>query len=168
MAETQNIILVDGSSYLYRAFHALPALSSPQGQPTGVIYGVVNMLRRLIEDKQPTYFVVVFDPRGKTFRHDLYPEYKANRPPMPEELSAQVAPLFELIKALGYPFLQVDKVEADDVIGTLSHKARAKKMKVLISTGDKDLAQLVCADVALLNTMKNEYLDVEGVVKKMG
>ena len=168
MDKAKKIILVDGSSYLYRAFHAMPSLTGPQEQPTGVIYGVVNMIKRLIEDKKPDYFVVVFDPRGKTFRHDLYSEYKAQRPPMPEELSQQVPLLFELIKALGYPMVQIEKVEADDVIGTLARKAQDEKIEVLISTGDKDLMQLVGEDVTLLNTMKDEYLDPDGVMKKIG
>ncbi len=168
MANREKIILVDGSSYLYRAFHALPSLTGPQGQPTGVLYGVVNMLKRLLSDKKPDYFAVVFDPKGKTFRHELYSEYKAHRPPMPDDLSRQVPPLFELIKALGYPIVQIEGVEGDDVIATLASKAQDKQMEVLISTGDKDLAQLVCDEVTLLNTMKDEYLDAEGVVKKMG
>ena len=168
MKKERQIILVDGSSYLYRAFHALPPLSGPQGQPTAVIYGVTNMLKRLLAGRQPDYFVVVFDPRGKTFRHELYPDYKANRPPMPDDLSQQIPALFELIEALGYPMMQVEKVEADDVIGTLARKARDEDMQVLISTGDKDLAQLVCGGVSLLNTMKDEYLDSEGVIGKLG
>ena len=168
MEDSKKIVLVDGSSYLYRAFHALPRLTGPRGQPTGVLYGVVNMLRRLLTDQQPDYFVVVFDPKGGTFRHELYPQYKANRPPMPEELSRQVPPLFELVRALGYPLLQIAGVEADDVIGTIASRAMSKRMNVLISTGDKDLTQLVCDRVTLVNTMKNEYLDTAGVMKKMG
>lgn len=164
----KNIVLVDGSSYLYRAFHALPPLSGPQGQPTGVIYGVVNMLKKLLADKKPDYFAVVFDAKGKTFRHEIYPEYKANRPPMPEDLSRQIPPLFELIEALGYPMVQIEGVEADDVIGTMALEAKSSRMEVLISTGDKDLTQLVCDGVTLLNTMKDEYLDAGGVVKKIG
>ena len=164
----KKLILVDGSSYLYRAFHALPSLTGPQGQPTGVIYGVVNMLKWLLKNKDFDCFAVVFDPQGKTFRHEIYPEYKANRPPMPDDLGEQVAPLFDLIKALGYMMVQVEKVEADDVIGTIARKAQANQMEILISTGDKDLAQLVCGEITLLNTIKDEYLDPEGVVKKMG
>ena len=164
----KTIVLVDGSSYLYRAFHALPPLSGPQGQPTGVVYGVVNMLKKLLADKQPDYFAVVFDAKGKTFRHQIYPEYKANRPPMPEDLSRQIPPLFELVEALGYPMIQIEGVEADDVIGTMTKEAKSRRMEVLISTGDKDLTQLVGDGVTLLNTMKNEYLDAGGVMKKMG
>ena len=164
----KNLVLVDASSYLYRAFHALPALTGPDGRPTGVLYGVVNMLKKLLADERPDYFVAVFDAPGKTFRHKLYPEYKANRPPMPEELSAQVPWLFELIKALGYPMVQVAEVEADDVIGTLAHRARDEKIQILISTGDKDLAQLVNDGVMLINTLKNERLDAAGVRKKLG
>ena len=164
----KKIILVDGSSYLYRAFHGLPPLTGPRQQPTGVIYGVANMLRSLIESRQPDYFVTVFDPRGKTFRHDIYPEYKANRPPMPDDLSRQVQPLFKLIRALGYPLMQIEKVEADDVIGTLASRVRKKQLEILISTGDKDLTQLVNERVTLINTMKNERLDIAGVIKKMG
>ncbi len=168
MAARKKIILVDGSSYLYRAFHALPQLTGPRGQPTGVLYGVMNMLKRLLAERRPDYFVVVFDPKGKTFRHELYPQYKANRPPMPADLSRQVPALFELVEASGYSLMQVAGVEADDVIGTLARKASGERLEVLISTGDKDLAQLVCEQVTLLNTMKNEQLDAEGVAKKMG
>ena len=164
----KKIILVDGSSYLYRAFHGLPPLTGPQQQPTGVIYGVANMLKSLVKSQRPDYFVAVFDPRGKTFRHDIYPEYKANRPPMPDDLSCQVPPLFRLIEALGYPLMQIEKVEADDVIGTITNQMRDQRLDILISTGDKDLTQLVTERVTLINTMKNEYLDIAGVIKKMG
>ncbi len=164
----KNIVLVDGSSYLFRAYHALPALTNAQGMPTGAIYGVVNMLRKLQKEYNPDYLGVIFDPKGKTFRHDLYPEYKANRSVMPDDLQCQVQPLFELIKALGFPLLIVDGVEADDVIGTLAHHAREKKMNVVISTGDKDMAQLVGDQVTLINTMNQSTLDREGVREKFG
>ena len=168
MGKLKKITLVDGSSYLYRAFHALPPLTGPQEEPTGVLYGVMNMLRRLLVGRKPDYFAVVFDPKGKTFRHELYPQYKANRPPMPEDLSRQVPHLFELIKASGYPLVQVAGFEADDVIGTIASRARDRQVEVLISTGDKDFAQLVRDGVTLINTMKGERLDSAGVVAKMG
>jgi DNA polymerase-1 len=165
---TSPLILVDGSSYLYRAFHALPELTNSQGQQTGAVYGVLNMLRKLVESYEPKYMAVVFDARGKTFRNDLYPDYKANRPPMPEELSSQVEPLLELVHAMGYPLLQVPQVEADDVIGTLALQASAAGWNTVISTGDKDLAQLVNERVSLINTMNNSQLDEQGVVEKFG
>src|SRR5215831_16281679 len=163
-----KLILVDGSSYLYRAFHALPDLRTSRGEPTGAIRGVLMMLRRLVEDGKPDYFAVVFDAPGKTFRDDWYPEYKANRTPMPDPLAAQIAPLHELIRTHGWPLLMVDGVEADDVIGTLARSAEAAGMETLISTGDKDLAQLVTPRVTLMNTMSNEKLDEPGVVAKFG
>jgi DNA polymerase I len=163
-----SIILVDGSSYLYRAFHALPPLTNSKGVPTGAVYGVVNMLKKLMKENPSDYFAVVFDPKGKTFRHDLYSEYKANRPSMPNDLRCQVEPLFTLIRAMGLPLVVVDGVEADDVIGTLARQATLKGMKTLISSGDKDLAQLVNAQVSLVNTMSDTVLDVEGVKKKFG
>ncbi|HET7338459.1 MAG TPA: 5'-3' exonuclease H3TH domain-containing protein, partial [Candidatus Dormibacteraeota bacterium] len=163
-----KLILVDGSSYLYRAFHALPDLRTSRGEPTGAIRGVVAMLRRLVVDGKPDYFAVVFDAPGKTFRDDWYPQYKATRQPMPDPLSAQIAPLHELIRAHGWPLLMVDRVEADDVIGTLVHKAEAEGIESLVSTGDKDLAQLVTPRVTLVNTMSNEKLDEAGVVAKFG
>ena len=162
------LILVDGSSYLYRAFHALPPLTNSQGQPTGAVYGVINMLRKLIDSYQPCYMAVVFDARGKTFRDELYSDYKANRPSMPEELSSQVGPLLELVGALGLPLLQVEGVEADDVIGTLAKQAAESGWQTLISTGDKDMAQLVNDRVTLINTMNNLVLDSDGVVEKFG
>ena len=165
---TPPLILVDGSSYLYRAFHALPELTSSQGQQTGAVYGVLNMLRKLVDSYRPQYMAVVFDARGKTFRDDIYPDYKANRPPMPPELSSQVEPLLELVRAMGYPLLQVPKVEADDVIGTLALQASAAGWHTVISTGDKDLAQLVNDRVSLINTMNNSQLDAQGVVEKFG
>ena len=162
------LVLVDGSSYFYRAFHALPPLSTSQGQPTGAIRGVVNMLRRLLDDYRPEQVAVVFDARGKTFRDDLYDQYKANRPPMPDELAAQVEPLHEMVRALGLPLLQVPGVEADDVIGTLARQASAAGIETVISTGDKDLAQLVDAHVTLINTMTDTTLDPAGVEAKFG
>jgi len=162
------LILVDGSSYLYRAFHALPPLTTSKGQPTGAVYGVVNMLKKLMADYQPQYMAVVFDAKGKNFRHDLYAEYKAHRPPMPDELRAQIEPLHELVTALGLPKLVVEGVEADDVIGTLAMQAAKQGMEVLISTGDKDLAQLVGPHITLINTMNNTLMDSAGVVEKFG
>ena len=169
------IILVDGSSYLYRAYHALPPLMNSAGQPTGAIRGVVSMLRKLIADYQPKEMVVVFDAKGKTFRNDLFPEYKANRPPMPDDLRAQIAPLHELIKIMGLPLLAIEGVEADDVIGTLAAEATQLGHRVVISTGDKDMAQLVSEHVSLVNTMVKAdtpkgytEMDREGVVEKFG
>ena len=149
------LILVDGSSYLYRAFHALPPLSTASGQPTGAVRGVVSLLRKLCQQYPGTPVVVVFDAKGKTFREDLYAEYKANRPPMPEDLRAQVEPLHALVRALGLPLLCVPGVEADDVIGTLAVQAAREGRNVLVSTGDKDLAQLVDVYVTLINTMND-------------
>ena len=160
------LILVDGSSYLFRAFHALPSLTNSKGQPTGAVYGVINMLRKLRDEYQPEHMAVVFDAKGKTFRNDLYPEYKAHRPPMPDELRSQIEPLYELVEALGFPMIIVPGVEADDVIGTYSKQALAKQVDILISTGDKDLAQLVNPHVTLINTMNNVVLDEAGVMKK--
>ena len=147
------LILVDGSSYLYRAFHALPALVSSKGQHTGAIKGVISMLKRLQQDYPGSTVAVVFDAKGKTFRDDIYADYKANRPSMPDDLRSQIAPLHELVQALGMPLLCVDGVEADDVIGTLARQATEKSLSVVVSTGDKDLAQLVNAKVTLDNTM---------------
>ncbi|MCP5143356.1 MAG: DNA polymerase I [Gammaproteobacteria bacterium] len=162
------LVLVDGSSYLYRAFHALPMLQNASKEHTGAVYGVVAMLRRLLDKYQPTTCAVVFDAKGKTFRDDLYPQYKANRPPMPDELRSQIAPLHEIIQAMGLPLLVVDGVEADDVIGTLARQASAQGRAVLISTGDKDLAQLVDQHVTLVNTMDDTMLDEAGVLAKFG
>src|SRR5215813_14485879 len=163
-----SLVLVDGSSYLYRAYHALPDLRTSRGEPTGALRGVVSMLRRIAQDEKPDYFAVVFDAPGKTFRDDWYPEYKANRTPMPDDLARQIAPLHELIRANGWPLLMIDGVEADDVIGTLAHEASAKGIATTISTGDKDLAQLVGPGVKLVNTMSNETLDEAGVLAKFG
>ena len=159
-------VLVDGSSYLFRAFHALPPLTNSKGQPTGAVYGVINMLNKLVEQYGPERIGVVFDAKGKTFRNDMYKEYKANRPPMPDELRSQIAPLYELVEALGYPMIIVPGVEADDVIGTYARQASALKIDTLISTGDKDLAQLVNPHVTLINTMSNQLLDEAGVMAK--
>ena len=164
----KKLVLVDGSSYLFRAFHARlrERLTSPSGLPTQAIYIVVNMLRKLIKDEQPDRIAVVFDAKGKTFRNDIYPEYKANRPPMDEELRDQIEPLHNIIKAMGLPLIIVDGVEADDVIGTMSKQATEQGFQVVISTGDKDMAQLVNPNVSLVNTMSNEAMDEAGVVKK--
>ena len=162
------VILVDGSSYLFRAFHALPPLTNSKGQPTGAVYGVINMLKKLVSEYQPEYMAVVFDAKGKTFRNDLYKEYKANRPPMPDDLRVQIEPLHELVDALGYPKLVIPDVEADDVIGTLARQAEAEGREVLISTGDKDMAQLVSDKITLINTMNNSLLTPETVVEKFG
>jgi DNA polymerase-1 len=162
------LLLVDGSSYLYRAFHALPDLRSPAGEPTGAIYGVLNMLRRLLADYKADFLGCVFDAKGKTFRDEVYPEYKAHRPPMPDDLASQIEPLVDAIRALGWPVLVVDGVEADDVIGTLARAASAAGVRTVVSTGDKDLAQLVDDRVTLINTMSNERLDAAGVEAKFG
>jgi DNA polymerase I len=162
------LLLVDGSSYLYRAFHALPDLRNKAGEPTGALYGVLNMLRRLESDYKADYKAVVFDAKGKTFRDDWYPEYKAHRPPMPEDLVQQIEPIHAAIKAAGWPVLMVDGVEADDVIGTLSMAAAVDGLETLISTGDKDLTQLVGPQVRWYNTMSNELLDEAGVEAKFG
>ena len=161
-------ILVDGSSYLFRAFHGLPPLTNSKGQDTGAIYGVVNMLKSLIKQYNPTHMAVVFDAKGKTFRDDIYKEYKANRPPMPDELRSQIEPLHAIIKAMGLPVIVESGVEADDVIGTLAKHATEKGIDTLISTGDKDMAQLVNEHVTLINTMTNQLMDVEGVNTKFG
>ena len=143
------LVLVDGSSYLYRAFHALPPLTNSAGEPTGAVYGVVNMLHKLMDEYEPEHVAVVFDAKGKTFRDELYAEYKANRPPMPDELKAQVEPLLAIVEAMGLPLLREPGVEADDVIGTLVERARKAGLPALVSTGEKDMAQLVGDDVTL-------------------
>ena len=162
------LVLVDGSSYLYRAFHALPDLRNAAGEPTGAIYGVLNMLRRLVGDYKADFLGCVFDAKGKTFRDEVYPEYKATRAPMPDELAVQIEPLLEAIGAMGWPLLVVDGVEADDVIGALARQAESQGIRTVVSTGDKDLAQLVDPSVTLINTMSNETLDVAGVQAKFG
>jgi DNA polymerase I len=164
----KTLLLVDGSSYLYRAFHAIRDLSNSKGEPTNAIYGVLNMLRRLHKDVPADYSACVFDAKGKTFRDDLYPEYKANRPSMPPELASQIAPLKEAIVAMGWPLLEIEGVEADDVIGTLAREAERAGLRVVISTGDKDITQLVTPQITLVNTMSNETLDVAGVEQKFG
>jgi DNA polymerase I len=164
----KTLLLVDGSSYLYRAFHALPDLRSPDGTPTGAMHGMLNMLRRLRADYPAAYIACVFDAKGKTFRDDLYPEYKAQRAAMPPDLVLQIEPIHHAVKALGWPILMVEGVEADDVIGTLSVQAAAAGMNVVVSTGDKDLAQLVNSQVTLINTMSNETLDEAAVLAKFG
>jgi DNA polymerase-1 len=168
MNPEKTLLLVDGSSYLYRAFHALPELRSPKGEPTGAIYGVLNMLRKLASDYKSGARACVFDAKGKTFRDDEYPEYKANRTPMPDDLASQVKPLCEAVEALGWPVLVVDGVEADDVIATLAEQAKGGGWRTVISTGDKDFAQLVGERVTLVNTMSSETLDIEGVKRKFG
>lgn len=168
MTTERPLLLVDGSSYLYRAFHALPPLSTSSGEPTGALYGVVSMLRKLLHEYQPEYVAVVFDARGKTFRDELFEAYKAHRPAMPEELAVQVEPLHAIIRAMGLPLLQVPQVEADDVIGTLAKQAATHGTEVVISTGDKDMAQLIDEHITLLDTMKNTLMDPEGVKQKFG
>ncbi len=163
-----TLLLVDGSSYLYRAYHALPDLRSPDGFPTGAMHGMVNMLRRLRADYPAAYIACVFDAKGKTFRDEMYPEYKATRASMPEDLGKQIEPIHEAVRHLGWPILMVEGVEADDVIGTLAVQAAAKGMKTIVSTGDKDLAQLVNDKVMLINTMTNDKLDEAGVLAKFG
>ncbi|WP_028116592.1 DNA polymerase I [Ferrimonas senticii] len=162
------LILVDGSSYLYRAFHAPPHLTNSKGEPTGAVYGVVNMLRSLLKQYQPTHIAVVFDAKGKTFRDEIYPEYKAQRPPMPDDLRSQVAPLHAIIEAMGLPMIVEPGIEADDVIGTLARQGEAAGYNVLISTGDKDMAQLVTDKITLVNTMTDTVMDPDGVRAKFG
>ncbi len=166
MADTPTLVLVDGSSYLYRAFHALPPLSNSRGEPTGAIHGVLNMLNKLIREQSPQLFAVVFDAPGRTFRDDLFAEYKAQREPMPDELRQQIEPLLEVVQAMGLPLLRVTGVEADDVIGTLARQAAREGIDVLISTGDKDMAQLVDEHTTLVNTMTGTVLDRAGVKNK--
>jgi len=164
----KKLLLIDGSSYLYRAFHAMPDLRNKDGEPTGAIYGVINMLRRLRRETAADYIACVFDAKGKTFRDDLYPEYKANRPPMPDDLASQIEPLHACIQAMGVALINETGVEADDVIATLTAEAGARNIETIISTGDKDIAQLVRPGVTLVNTMSNEVLDDEGVRNKFG
>lgn len=171
MTETQTaapLVLVDGSSYLYRAYHALPPLTNSKGQPTGAVKGVVNMMRRLLKDYPLSPIAVIFDAKGKTFRDDMYAEYKANRPPMPDDLRPQVQPIHDIVQAMGLPLFVIDGVEADDVIGTLARQATEQQMPVVISTGDKDMAQLVNEHVTLVNTMTETVLDIPGVNAKYG
>lgn len=162
------LILIDGSSYLYRAYHAAPNFTNSDGEPTGAVYGVVNMLRSMLRQFSTEHIAVIFDAKGKTFRDDMYPEYKANRPPMPDDLRGQIEPLHAVIKAMGLPLISISGVEADDVIGTLASQASKAGMPVLISTGDKDMAQLVDENVTLINTMTDVVMDPAGVVEKFG
>ena len=168
MTDKAPLILVDGSSYLYRAFHALPPLTNSKGKPTGAAKGVINMMRRLQKDYPQSVIAVIFDAKGKTFRDELYSEYKANRPPMPDELRLQIEPIHNIIKAMGMPLLRIEGVEADDVIGTLAVQATEQQQPVIISTGDKDIAQLVNQHISLVNTMTDTVLDSEGVLAKFG
>ncbi|MBC8007375.1 MAG: DNA polymerase I [Prolixibacteraceae bacterium] len=164
----KTLVLVDGSSYLYRAFHALPDLRNRHGEPTGAVKGVLSMLQKLRKETSPDYIACVFDAKGKTFRDDWYPQYKAHRPPMPDDLAQQIEPLHESVRAMGWPLLMIDGVEADDVIGTLAKQAEALGVQTIISTGDKDITQLVNPMVRLVNTMSNESLDEKGVQEKFG
>jgi DNA polymerase-1 len=168
MSTKTPLILVDGSSYLYRAFHALPPLTNSKGNPTGAVKGVINMMRRLQKDYPESTHVVVFDAKGKTFRDDMYSDYKANRPPMPDDLRSQIQPIHKIIEAMGMPMLVIEGVEADDVIGTLALQATEAEMAVVISTGDKDIAQMVTEDIVMENTMTNTVLDRAGVIEKFG
>ena len=164
----ERLILVDGSSFLFRAYHAIPPLTNPKGEPTNAIYGVSNMLRKLITDYQSEYITVVFDAPGKTFRNDLYEQYKAHRPPMPNDLRVQIEPLHQLIRAMGLPVIMEPGVEADDVLGALAQHAAVQGFSVIISTGDKDMAQLVTDQITLENTMTNSHMDIQGVIDKFG
>jgi DNA polymerase-1 len=168
MSAKNTLYLVDGSSYIYRAFHALPNLTNSSGEPTGALLGVANMLRRLLKDAESDNIAVIFDAKGPTFRHELYDQYKANRPPMPLELRQQIEPIHEIVRLLGLPLIQVPGVEADDVIGTLAAQATSEKIDCVISTGDKDMAQLVNDHVSLINTMTGTQMDAGGVVEKFG
>ena len=167
-SDNDSVILVDGSSYVYRAYHALPPLSTSTGQPTGAVRGVTTMVMRILEDHPDSPVGMIFDAKGSTFRHDMYEQYKANRPPMPDDLRPQIQPIYDICKALGLKIFVVDNVEADDVIGTLATQAEAQGIKTVVSTGDKDLAQLVTKNIRLVNTMSNEVLDEAGVMKKFG
>ncbi|MGE5665315.1 MAG: 5'-3' exonuclease, partial [Betaproteobacteria bacterium] len=164
----KTLLLVDGSSYLYRAYHALPDLRTAAGEPTGAIRGFIGMLRTLRAQVPAEYLACVFDAKGKTFRDEIYPDYKAHRPPMPPDLAAQIPAIHEAVRAMGWPLLEVPGIEADDVIGTLVRHAESHGVKSVVSTGDKDLAQLVNERVTLVNTMSNETLDVAGVQAKFG
>ena len=168
LSKDKPVVLVDGSSYLFRAFHALPPLETSKNQPTGAVKGVISMIRRLQQDYPGSPIAVVFDPRGKTFRHELYEDYKANRPEMPEDLACQIQPIHEIIRAMGLPLLIEEGMEADDVIGTLAYEATDKGVDVIISTGDKDMAQLVSDHVSLINTMNDTHMDRDGVREKFG
>src|SRR6188508_718565 len=166
MSSRPDLVLVDGSSYLYRAFNALPPFSNSRGEPTGAVFGVLNMLSKFLKDYDPERIAVVFDAPGKTFRDELFAEYKAQRPPMPDDLRTQIEPLFEAVRGMGLPILREQGVEADDVIGTLACAAAKENLSVLISTGDKDMAQLVSPHITLINTMSGTVLDRAGVKAK--
>ena len=168
MSKKEKLVLVDGSSYLFRAYHAMPNLTNSKGESTGAIYGVTNMLKRLQSDYGREHITVVFDAKGKTFRNDMYEQYKANRPPMPDDLRSQIEPIHQIIKAMGLPLLCVEGVEADDVIGTLAQQATEQQCETIISTGDKDMAQLVNPHVTLINTMNDTEMDRQGVIDKFG
>ena len=172
MSEERSIetplILVDGSSYLYRAYHALPPLMSSKNQPTGAIRGVISMIKKILLDHPNSPLAVIFDAKGKTFRHEMYREYKANRPPMPEDLVEQIEPINQIIEALGIKLLSIEGVEADDVIGTLAQEASEAGIDTVISTGDKDMTQLVNKHIKVVNTMNSELLDEKGVEKNLG
>ena len=168
MTHDKPLVLVDGSSYLFRAFHALPALTTSDGYPTGAIRGVIGMLRKLAKDYAGSPIAVVFDAKGRSFRNELFADYKANRPSMPDDLRKQIAPIHDIIRAMGLPLLIIDGVEADDVIGTLAREATATKRDVVISTSDKDIAQLVSEHVTLIDTMTDTRLDRDGVIAKFG
>ena len=165
-SDARTLVLVDGSSYLYRAFHALPPLTNSRGEPTGAVLGVLNMLLRMLREQDPALVAVVFDAPGRTFRDDLFAEYKAQRAPMPDDLRSQVEPLIAAVEALGLPMLRIPGVEADDVIGTLACRAVVAGLRVVVSTGDKDMAQLVNEHITLINTMTNSSLDRAGVKVK--
>src|SRR5580658_3534165 len=161
-----TLVLVDGSSYLYRAFHAMPPLTNAAGEPTGAVLGVLNMIVKLTRDYPDARLAIVFDAPGRTFRDDLFEAYKSHRPPMPDDLRAQIAPLFAILKAQGHPLLRIEGVEADDVIGTLARRAEAAGYAVIISTGDKDMSQLVNESITIVNTMTGSRLDRDGVKAK--
>ena len=164
----KRLILVDGSSFLFRAYHAIPPLTSPKGVPTNAIHGVTNMLRKLISDYHSDYITVVFDAPGDTFRNELYDQYKANRPSMPDDLRVQIEPLHEIIRAMGLPLIIESGIEADDVMGVLAKQAEKQGYEIIISTGDKDMAQMVNEKIILQNTMSNTSLDIQGVIDKFG
>lgn len=164
----RKLVLVDGSGYLYRAFHALPPLANSRGEPTGAVLGVLNMLQKLCKEESPELMAVVFDAPGRTFRDELFEAYKAQRTPMPDDLRSQLQPLLDAVTAMGLPLVRIDGVEADDVIGTLAKRAASRGIDVLISTGDKDMAQLVDGRITLVNTMTGSRLDREGVKLKFG
>ena len=168
MAARYPFILIDASGYLFRAYHALPKLTNSKGEATGALVGVLAMLRKLLDEHRPDYVAVVFDAPGKTFRDAIYPAYKANRPPMPDDLREQILPLQEIVRAMGLPLLVIPDVEADDVIGTLATRAAAASIPTLVSTGDKDMAQLVGDHVTLVNTMTDSWMDRDGVIAKFG